>query len=462
MVQDSTERVRDISIEDEMRESYLDYAMSVIVSRALPDVRDGLKPVQRRVLFGAQELGMGPTSSFKKTARLVGDVMGKLHPHGDGAIYDALVRMGQDFSLRYPLITPQGNFGSVDGDPPAQMRYTEARLAPIAGELLADLDRNTVDFQPNFDDSINEPVVLPARIPNMLINGSTGIAVGMATNIPPHNLVEICDGIVLVLDNPDCSVDDLLEIVHGPDFPTAATIYNREQTRQAYATGRGKITMRARMDFEEARAGRYQIVVTELPYQVNKATLLERIAALVRSKRLDGISDLRDESDRHGMRMVIELSRNAQYQSVRAQLFKHTALQSTFAVNMLALVDDQPRVITLREALQAFVDHRREVIRRRSEFDLEKARERAHVLEGLLTALGDLDRVIATIRRARSADAREDGADAPPAQPLRPPGAGGAGHAAAPPRPPRARADRDRARRAQRAHRLPRGRARQP
>ena len=405
MVQDSTERVRDIRIEDEMRESYLDYAMSVIVSRALPDVRDGLKPVQRRVLFGAQELGMGPTSSFKKTARLVGDVMGKLHPHGDGAIYDALVRMGQDFSLRYPLITPQGNFGSVDGDPPAQMRYTEARLAPIAGELLADLDRNTVDFQPNFDDSINEPVVLPARIPNMLINGSTGIAVGMATNIPPHNLVEICDGIVLVLDNPDCSVDDLLEIVHGPDFPTAATIYNREQTRQAYATGRGKITMRARMDFEEARAGRYQIVVTELPYQVNKATLLERIAALVRSKRLDGISDLRDESDRHGMRMVIELSRNAQYQSVRAQLFKHTALQSTFAVNMLALVDDQPRVITLREALQAFVDHRREVIRRRSEFDLEKARERAHVLEGLLTALGDLDRVIATIRRARSADA---------------------------------------------------------
>ena len=405
MVQDSTERVRDIRIEDEMSESYLDYAMSVIVSRALPDVRDGLKPVQRRVLFGAQELGMGPTSSFKKTARLVGDVMGKLHPHGDGAIYDALVRMGQDFSLRYLLITPQGNFGSVDGDPPAQMRYTEARLAPIASELLADLDRNTVDFQPNFDDSINEPVVLPARIPNMLINGSTGIAVGMATNIPPHNLVEICNGIALVIENPDCSVDDLLEIVHGPDFPTAAAIYNHEQIRQAYATGRGKITMRAKMDFEEARAGRYQIVVTELPYQVNKATLLERIAALVRSKRLDGISDLRDESDRHGMRMVIELSRNAQYQSVRAQLFKHTALQSTFAVNMLALVDDQPRVITLREALQAFVDHRREVIRRRSEFDLEKARERAHVLEGLLKALGDLDRVIATIRRSGSADA---------------------------------------------------------
>ena len=397
-----------------MRESYLDYAMSVIVSRALPDVRDGLKPVQRRVLFGAQELGMGPTSGFKKTARLVGDVMGKLHPHGDGAIYDALVRMGQDFSLRYPLITPQGNFGSVDGDPPAQMRYTEARLAPIASDLLADLDRNTVDFQPNFDDSINEPVVLPARIPNMLINGSTGIAVGMATNIPPHNLVEICNGVALVIDNPECSVDDLLEIVHGPDFPTAAAIYNHEQIRQAYATGRGKITMRAKMEFEEARAGRYQIVVTELPYQVNKATLLERIAALVRSKRLDGISDLRDESDRHGMRMVIELSRNAQYQSVRAQLFKHTALQSTFAVNMLALVDDRPRVITLREAFQAFIDHRREVIRRRSEFDLEKARERAHVLEGLLTALGDLDRVIATIRRARSADAAKTALTRPP------------------------------------------------
>ena len=408
MVQDSTDRINQVRIEDEMRDSYLDYAMSVIVSRALPDVRDGLKPVQRRILFGAQELGVGPTSAFKKTARLVGEVMGKFHPHGDSAIYDTMVRMAQDFSLRYPLITGQGNFGSVDGDPPAQMRYTEARLAPIATELLADLDRDTVDFQPNFDDSINEPVVLPARIPNLLINGATGIAVGMATNIPPHNLNEICDAVALVLHNPDCTVDDLMEIVHGPDFPTAASIYNREEIRRAFATGRGKITMRARMDLEEMSTGRLQIVVTELPYQVNKAQLLERIADLARSKRIEGISDLRDESDRHGMRMVIELGRTASYRSVQAQLYKHTALQSTFAVNTLALVDGQPRTLTLKETLAFFIEHRREVIRRRSEFDREKARERAHVLEGLLTALEDLDRVIAAIRAAASAEAARD------------------------------------------------------
>ena len=404
MVQDQTERIRDTRIEDEMRESYLDYAMSVIVSRALPDVRDGLKPVQRRILFGAQEMGVAPNSAFKKTARIVGEVMGKFHPHGDSAIYDALVRMAQDFSLRYPLVTGQGNFGSVDGDPPAQMRYTEARLAPIATELLADLDRATVDFQPNFDGSINEPEVLPARIPNLLLNGSSGIAVGMATNIPPHNLNEICDAVALVIENPDCSVDDLMKLVRGPDFPTAASIYNRYEIRQAFATGRGKITMRAKIEREEADTGRQRLIVSELPYQVNKATLLERIAHLVRSRRIDGISDLRDESDRDGMRMVIELTRGAAYQSVRAQLYKHTALQSTFAVNMLALIDGQPRVIGIREALQAFIDHRREVIRRRSEFDLEKARERAHILEGLLKALEDLDRVIAAIRRARSAE----------------------------------------------------------
>ena len=407
LVQD-TDRVRDTRIEDEMRESYLDYAMSVIVSRALPDVRDGLKPVQRRILFGAQEMGMSPNSAFKKSARLIGDVMGKFHPHGDSAIYDAMVRLGQDFSLRYPLITPQGNFGSVDGDPPAQMRYTEARLAPIATELLADIDRDTVDFQPNFDDSMTEPVVLPSRIPNLLINGARGIAVGMATNIPPHNLREICDAIALVIDQPDCTVDDLMELVHGPDFPTAARIYDREQIRQAFATGRGKITMRARIDREQADSGRERLIVYELPYQVNKATLLERIADLVRSKRIEGISDLRDESDRQGMRMVIELGRGATYQAVRANLYRHTALQSTFAVNMLALIDGQPRVITLKEALEAFIEHRRVVIRRRSEFDLEKARERAHILEGLLTALGDLDRVIAAIRRARSADAAKN------------------------------------------------------
>lgn len=404
MVQDPTEHIRDTQIEVEMRDSYLDYAMSVIVSRALPDVRDGLKPVQRRILFGAQEMGVGPTSAFKKTARLVGEVMGKFHPHGDSAIYDTMVRMAQDFSLRYPLITGQGNFGSVDGDPPAQMRYTEARLAPIATELLTDLDRDTVDFQANFDGSMNEPDVLPARIPNLLLNGASGIAVGMATNIPPHNLSEICDAVEMVIENPDCSVDELMTIVHGPDFPTAASIFDQDEIRQAFATGRGKIAMRARIEREEADTGRQRLIVTELPYQVNKATLLERIADLVRSKRMDGISDLRDESDRDGMRVVIELSRSASYQSVRAQLYKHTALQSTFAVNMLALIDGQPRVITLREALQAFIDHRREVIRRRSEFEREKAVERAHILEGLLKALEDMDRVIAAIRNATSAD----------------------------------------------------------
>ena len=405
MVQDTPERIRPTHIEDELRDSYLDYAMSVIVSRALPDVRDGLKPVQRRILFGMQELGVGPNTAFKKTARIVGEVMGKFHPHGDASIYDTLVRMAQDFSLRYPLVTGQGNFGSIDGDPPAQMRYTEARLAPIAAELLADLDRNTVDFQPNFDDSINEPLVLPARIPNLLLNGATGIAVGMATNIPPHHLGEIADAVTLVIDNPECTVDELLEIVHGPDFPTRASIYNRDEIREAYATGRGRITMRAKMTMEESRAGRIQIVVTELPYQVNKATLIEKIAEHVRSKRIEGISDLRDESDRHGMRIVIELARNATYETVRSQLYRHTALQSTFAVNMLALVDGQPRTITLKEAIEAFIDHRRIVIRRRSEFDLEKARDRAHVLEGLLKAIDLLDQVIATIRASASAEA---------------------------------------------------------
>ncbi len=405
MVQQSTERIRPARIEDEMRDSYLDYAMSVIVSRALPDARDGLKPVQRRILFGMQELGVGPNSAFKKTARTVGEVMGKFHPHGDSAIYEALVRMAQDFSLRYPLVTGQGNFGSVDGDPPAQMRYTEARLAPIAQELLADLDRNTVDFQANFDDSINEPVVLPARIPNLLLNGASGIAVGMATNIPPHNLREICAAVELVIRQPECGVDELMEIVQGPDFPTAASIFNRAEIRQAFATGRGRITMQARIDLEESRAGRHQIVVTELPYQVNKASLIERIADLVRSKRIEGISDIRDESDRHGLRIVIELARGASYHAVRAQLFRHTALRSTFAVNTLALVDGQPRTITLKEAIEAYIGHRRVVIRRRAEFDLQKARERAHILDGLLLALSDLDRIIAIIRGSDSAEA---------------------------------------------------------
>ncbi|MDA0365452.1 MAG: DNA gyrase subunit A [Chloroflexi bacterium] len=414
MVQDTPEIVGLVRIEDEMRVSYLDYAMSVIVSRALPDARDGLKPVQRRILFGMQELGVGPNSAFKKTARTVGEVMGKFHPHGDSAIYDALVRMAQDFSMRYPLITGQGNFGSVDGDPPAQMRYTEARLAPIAAELLGDIDRNTVDFQPNFDDSINEPIVLPARLPNLLLNGGSGIAVGMATNIPPHNLNEICDAIVTVIEQPESTVDDLMEIVKGPDFPTAGFIFNRAEIRQAYATGRGKIMMRARMELEESKAGRHQIIVTELPYQTNKSTLLERIAEMVRSKRLEGISDLRDESDRHGMRVVIELGRGATYQSVRNQLYKHTALQSTFAYNMLALLEGQPKTLSLKDAIEAFIAHRREVIRRRSEFDLEKARERAHILEGLLKALENLDAIIQAIRASESADAAKTALQATP------------------------------------------------
>jgi DNA gyrase subunit A len=405
MVQEPPEIRDTVLIEDTMRESYLDYAMSVIVSRALPDVRDGLKPVQRRILFSMQELGLGPGSAFKKTARVTGEVMGKYHPHGDSAIYDALVRLAQDFTMRYPLITGQGNFGSIDGDPPAQMRYTEARLAPIAAELLVDLDRNTVNMEPNFDGSLDQPVVLPARIPNLLINGGSGIAVGMATNIPPHNLSEICDAITLLVDNPEVGVDDLMKIVKGPDFPTAGAIFNQAEIRQAYATGRGRITMRAVMTMEESAAGRTQVVVTELPYQVNKATLLERIADLVRSKRIEGISDLRDESDRHGMRMVIELSRGASYNTVKNQLYKHTALQSTFAVNMLALDQGQPKTLTLKEALVAFINHRREVIRRRSEFDLEKAQERAHILEGLLKALEHLDAIIAAIRASESAEA---------------------------------------------------------
>ena len=404
MVQETPQRIQTTRIEDEMRDSYLDYAMSVIVSRALPDVRDGLKPVQRRILFGMQELGVGPNSALKKTARVVGEVMGKFHPHGDQAIYDTLVRMAQDFTMRYPLVTGQGNFGSIDGDPPAQMRYTEARLAPIASELLADLDRNTVDFQPNFDDSVNEPVVLPSRIPNLLLNGASGIAVGMATNVPPHNLNEICDALTLLIDRPEAGIDELMEHVQGPDFPTRGRIFGREAIRQAYASGRGKVTMQGVISAEQTEAGRIQLVVTELPYQVNKSTLIQRIADLVRNKRIEGVSDLRDESDRDGMRIVIELARNGTPAAVEAQLFKLTALQSTFAVNMLALVDGRPKTVSLKEALEAFIDHRREVIRRRSEFDLQKAEERAEILDGLLKAIEQLDWVIATIRASESAD----------------------------------------------------------
>ena len=415
MVQDTQNpREKIIRIEDEMRDSYLDYAMSVIVSRALPDVRDGLKPVQRRILFGMQELGLSPNSAFKKSARIVGEVMGKFHPHGDSAIYDTLVRMAQDFSLRYPLVTGQGNFGSIDGDPPAQLRYTEARLSAIATELLADIDRNTVDFQPNFDDSLNEPVVLPARIPNLLLNGASGIAVGMATNIPPHNLNELLDGIDRLIDEPNCSIEELHELIPGPDFPTAGRIANHEEILKAYRSGRGRVAMRGKVTLEESEVGRRQLIITELPYQVNKATLVERIATLVRSKRLEGISDLRDESDRDGMRVVVELARGASPMTVENNLYKYTALQSNFAVNMLALVNGQPVVVNLKDALLAFIRHRREVIRRRSEFDLEKARDRAHILEGLLTAMEHLDEIIKAIRASASADAAKTALQAEP------------------------------------------------
>src|SRR5215216_2187736 len=387
-----------------MRQSYLDYAMSVIVQRALPDARDGLKPVQRRVLYAMHEMGMRSTTRYRKSAGIVGEVLKNYHPHSDTAAYDTLVRMAQDFNLRYPLVDGQGNFGSVDGDNPAAMRYTEARLTAIADELLADIDKQTVDYQPNYDASMQEPKVLPARLPNLLLNGSAGIAVGMATNIPPHNLNEICDAISYLIDNPEATVDELMEIVTGPDFPTGGTILGREGIRAAYATGRGRVVIRAKAFVEEAaRGNKYQIVITELPYQVNKAVLLERIAELVKDGKLDGISDLRDESDRNGMRAVIELKRDAQPRKVLNSLFKHTALQQTFGVNFVALVEhgSQPRVLTLRRAIQEYIDHRKEVITRRTQYELDRAKRRAHVLEGLKIALDNLDAVIATIRRSQ-------------------------------------------------------------
>jgi DNA gyrase subunit A len=399
--------VRLASIETEMRSSYLDYAMSVIVQRALPDVRDGLKPVHRRVLYAMHEMGMRSNARYRKSAGIVGEVLKNFHPHSDTAAYDTLVRMAQDFNLRYPLVDGQGNFGSVDGDGAAAMRYTEARLASIADELLADIDKRTVDYKPNYDASLEEPTVLPARLPNLLINGSSGIAVGMATNIPPHNLNEICDAIAYLIENPEATVDELLGIVHGPDFPTGGTILGREGIRAAYATGRGRVVIRAKAFVEETpRGNKYQIVITELPYQVNKAALLERIAELVKEGKLDGISDLRDESDRSGMRAVIELKRDAQPMKVLNNLFKHTALQQTFGVNMLALVErgTQPRVLSLRRALQEYITHRQEVITRRTEFELDKAKRRAHVLEGLKIALDNIDAVIATIRKSQTTE----------------------------------------------------------
>ena len=401
----ATGNIRPIAIEEEMRSSYLSYAMSVIVSRALPDVRDGLKPVQRRILYAMEEIGLAPGSAYKKCARIVGEVLGKYHPHGDSPVYEALVRMAQGFSLRYPLIDGQGNFGSIDNDPPAAMRYTEARLAGISEQLLADIDLNTVDFTPNFDASLEEPRVLPALLPNMLVNGASGIAVGMATNIPPHNLGEVCDAICYLVDHPDAIVDELMEMVPGPDFPTGAIVRGRSGIINTYTTGQGRIVMDARVDIETLRGTREQIVVTELPFQVNKATLVEKIAQLVRDRRVEGISEVRDESDRHGMRIIVELRRDAQSQVVLNNLFRHTALRSTFNVIMLALVDGQPQILGLKRALQLFIDHRRNVITRRSEHLLKVARDRAHIVEGLRAAISRLEEVIAIIRESADASA---------------------------------------------------------
>ncbi|MBA2290793.1 MAG: DNA gyrase subunit A, partial [Chloroflexia bacterium] len=399
--------VRTASIESEMRQSYLDYAMSVIVQRALPDARDGLKPVHRRVLYAMHQMGMRSNTRYRKSAGIVGEVIKNFHPHSDTAAYDTLVRMAQTFSLRYPLVDGQGNFGSVDGDSAAAMRYTEAKMTQMAEEMMADINKRTVDEYPNYDATMQQPTVLPSRIPNLLINGSAGIAVGMATNIPPHNLNEICDAVAYVIDNPEATLEELLPIVPGPDFPTGGTILGREGIQAAYATGRGRVVMRAKAYIEDMdRGNRSQIIVTELPYQVNKATLLERIADMVRDGKLDGISNLRDESDRSGMRMVIELKRDAQPRKVLNNLFKHTTLQQTFGVNMLALVErgTQPRVLTLKRALQEFIGHRQEVLTRRTEFELERARHRAHILEGLKIALDNIDQVITIIRKSRTTD----------------------------------------------------------
>ncbi|HTY81565.1 MAG TPA: DNA gyrase subunit A [Dehalococcoidales bacterium] len=399
--------VKPVNIEEEMRHSYLDYAMSVIVARALPDVRDGLKPVHRRILFAMNDMGLRPGGAYRKSALVVGEVLGKYHPHGDTAVYDTLVRLAQDFSMRYPLIDGQGNFGSIDNDPPAAMRYTEARLAKISEEMLVDIEKETVDFVPNYDDRLQEPTVLPARLPNLLVNGSAGIAVGMATNIPPHNLGEVCDAISHLIDNPNATVEELGQFVKGPDFPTAGIIQGVDGIRSAYATGHGKIVVRAKAHISSptATTGRRQIIINELPYQTNKAGLIEDIAELVKEKRIDGISDLRDESDRQGMRVVIELKREAEPQKVLNSLFKHTAMQSSFFVNMLALVDGQPRVLGLKDVLQHYIEFRHKVITRRSKFDLKNAKARAHILEGLRIAIDNLDAVIKTIRESETAEA---------------------------------------------------------
>ena len=395
-------------IEDEMKESYLDYSMSVIVSRALPDVRDGLKPVHRRILFAMNEMGMTHDKAYKKSARIVGEVLGKYHPHGDSAVYNTMVRMAQDFNYRYELVDGHGNFGSIDGDSAAAMRYTEARMKKITGELLEDIDKDTIDFRKNFDDSLDEPVVLPAKLPNLLLNGSTGIAVGMATNIPPHNLGELVDGTLALIDNRDITADELMEYIPGPDFPTGGIIDGRKGIREAYATGRGRIRVRGRIEVEESKSGRVSLIVKEIPYQLNKAALIERIAALVREKRLTGISDLRDESDREGIRIVIELKRGEEPELVLNKLYKYTDLQSTFGIIMLALVNNVPKILNLKQILEEYMKHRFEVITRRTRYDLDKAEKRDHILQGFRIALENIDRIIELIRASKDGNEAKD------------------------------------------------------
>ncbi|MBN2425646.1 MAG: DNA gyrase subunit A [Calditrichaceae bacterium] len=394
------ERIYPKSIEDEMRESYLDYSMSVIVSRALPDVRDGLKPVHRRVLFGMHELGVSYNKPYKKSARIVGEVLGKYHPHGDMAVYDTMVRMVQDFSLRYPLVDGQGNFGSIDGDSPAAMRYTEVRMRRIAEEMLTDINKNTIDFVNNFDETLEEPVVLPASLPNLLINGSSGIAVGMATNIPPHNITEVIEAVKKVIDNPEVEISELIQIISGPDFPTGGIIYGIEGIRQAYLTGKGRIAVRAKVDIEEKDNGRATILVKEIPYQVNKLNLINKIVELIKEKKIEGIADLRDESDRDGMRIVMDLKKDVEPQVILNYLYKHSQLQTTFSINMLSLVKGRPCVLNLKEMIQYFIDHRIEVVVRRTRYDLDEAERRAHILEGLRIAIDNIDEIVELIKKS--------------------------------------------------------------
>ncbi|MGG0185394.1 DNA gyrase subunit A [Bacillus rhizoplanae] len=402
-------RIREINISQEMRTSFLDYAMSVIVSRALPDVRDGLKPVHRRILYAMNDLGITADKAYKKSARIVGEVIGKYHPHGDSAVYETMVRMAQDFSQRYMLVNGHGNFGSVDGDSAAAMRYTEAKMSKISMELLRDITKNTIDYQDNYDGSEREPIVLPARFPNLLVNGATGIAVGMATNIPPHQLGEVIDGVLALSHNPEITIAELMEYIPGPDFPTAGQILGRSGIRRAYETGRGTVILRARVEIEEKANGKQSIIVTELPYQVNKARLIEKIAELVRDKKIDGITDLRDESDRNGMRIVMELRRDANANVLLNNLYKHTALQTSFGINMLSLVNGEPKVLNLKECLYHYLEHQKVVIRRRTAYELEKAEARAHILEGLRVALDHLDEVITLIRNSKTADIAKQG-----------------------------------------------------